>query len=250
LYSILLDSKNIKLKENVDLLEKNHVTLTEEKNTIKNNIKDFEDFIILGDMHKIVDIDKKLKENDNQKKQFISQAQLANLSIKSSFNYDFDFLEGKLKQNIDTTLESKISEHIKNNHKDGFNSKNFLKDGIDLILDSKNCPFCGQSLNNVADHIETLRSFFSATYKEIQESINESIKLFSQIDIEKEINAFKLCGLEFENIKIEEVIVEPGFYPDVVKEEIKLNYNGKILKNKYKLCKNADKIYEEFCKKN
>ncbi len=219
LYSILLDSANVKLKEEIDELERKQTTISTEKTGAKNAIDNFDDFIKLNATDEIADIATKIEENNNKIKQYNNQAQLDILRKKSKFHFDFVAFEEKLKQTIDTKLESKINEHIKNNHKNNTKSKDFLKIGTDLLADSNDCPFCGQSLDNVTDHITVLKTFFSDTYKEIQESINESINLFSEIDIEKEINAFKVCGLEFPKLDIVNLGANFSTAKDKIKEK-------------------------------
>ena len=218
LYNILLDDQNIKLKEEIDLLEKNQATITTEKSSAKGAIENFNEFIKLEAKDEIKDINKKVEENNNKITQHINQAKLDALCKKTKFGYEFVNFEEKLKQTIDTTLESKIDEHIKNDHKKGsVKNKDFLKSGVDLITENGNCPFCSQSLDSVSDHVATLKTFFSSTYKEIQESINDSIESFSDIDVEKEINAFKVYGLEFP--KLDLVSLEAKF--SAVKDKIK-----------------------------
>lgn len=217
LYSILLDSANVQLKEEIDELEKKQTIISTEKTGAKNAIDNFNDFIKLDTADEIADINTKVEENNNKIKQHINQAQLDTLCTKSKLHFDFVDFEEKLKQTIDTKLESKIDEHIKNNHKASLESKDFLKIGTDLITDNDGCPFCGQSLDAVADHVADLKTFFSDTYKEIQESINSSIKLFNEIDVEKEINAFKVYGLEFTRLDL--VSLETSF--STAKEKIK-----------------------------
>lgn len=219
LYNILLDGQNIKLKEEIDLLEKNQATITTEKSTAKGAIENFNEFIKLDAKDEIKGINKKVEENNNKATQFINQGKLDNLCKKSKFNFDFADFEEKLKQTIDTKLESKINEHIKNNHKGSFKNKDFLKSGTDLINESKKCPFCGQSLKDVSDHIAVMKTFFSDAYKEVQKSINDSIESFNQIDLEKEVNAFKVCGLEFPKLDLATLEANFSKVKDKVKEK-------------------------------
>lgn len=202
LYSILLDEDNIKLKVEIDDLETKHRDITTEKNSIKNSIPNFDYFITLDDTAKIADINKKIEENSNKIKQAENQEKLSDLCRKTKFAFNFDSFEENIKKTIDTTLESKIAEHVRNNHKTSNRGRDFLRVGTELITEKNSCPFCGQSLNDVNQHITDLKIFFGDAYKEVQESINISISLFNEIDVEKEINAFKLCGLEFTDVDI------------------------------------------------
>jgi wobble nucleotide-excising tRNase len=219
LYNILLDDQNIKLKEEIDNLEKKQDTITTEKSNAKIAIKDFSNFIKLEPVDEIKDINKKVEENNNKATQFTNQGKLDDLCKKSKFNFNFADFEEKLKQTIDTKLESKINEHIKSNHKGSFKNKDFLKSGTDLINESENCPFCGQSLKDVSDHITVLKTFFSDAYKEVQKSINDSIESFNQIDVEKEVNAFKVCGLEFSKLDLVSLEVIFSKVKDRIKEK-------------------------------
>lgn len=220
LYNILLDDQNIKLKEQIDLLEKKQTIITTEKSNARNAIENFTEFIKLEPKDEIKDIIKKVEENNNKVARYINQAKLDELCKKTKFTFDFDVFEKSLKQTIDNTLESKIDEHIKNSHKKGnVKSRDFLKTGVELITEHDNCPFCNQSLSNVSDHVTILKTFFSATYKEIQESINNSIESFGDIDVEKEINAFKVYGLEFPRVDLVDLEVKLANIKNKLKEK-------------------------------
>ena len=134
----------------------------------------------------------------NKQIQFANQNRLNILKTATKLSFNFGIFEKNIKQNIDTTLEEKIKNHIENCWIKETDGVNFLSLGIDRLSEDKGvCPFCGQSLTSVSELIENMKRFFSDTYKQTQLSINESIEKFKNIDIEKEIAQFKVEGFEF-----------------------------------------------------
>jgi len=210
LFKILIDEDNKKIQKEIDEKEIKNTELREDKDKIKLEIgADYEKFVTLKDADRIEKIELEIAENSKQLKLYQNQKQLLELKGNTKLNFDFTKFEEIISKKIDTTLESKIREHIEECHQENRDSFDFLKKGLDKINKDKNlCPFCGQSLQSVSGLIEDMNNFFSDTYKETQHSINLAIENFKGIDIEKEVAKFKAEGFEFkkipniENVKI------------------------------------------------
>lgn len=200
LHKILIDESNLNLQKSIDIEEANHTGLVSKKESIKNAIGlNFNEFIKLEDNDEIIDVDKKIKENQNKQVQYHNQTKLNQLKTNTKLQFDFDVFEKDIKQSIDSKLEEKLKEHIHGCWAEDVGEDfEFLNSGIDKISDNKNqCPFCGQGLDDVKDIISNMKDFFGESYKETQMSIKTAITNFKSIDIEKEIAQFKAEGFEF-----------------------------------------------------
>lgn len=209
LHKILIDESNLKLQEKINSEEANYSKLIDGKETAKRAIgAAFNEFIKLTKKDKITDVDAKIKDNQNKQKQYHNQNKLSQLKTSTKLSFDFDAFKANIRQDIDTSLEKKIKEHIERCWEGGDRDFDFLSLGIDKISDSKNlCPFCGQDLKSVSNLISGMKSFFGEVYKQTQSSIKKSIDAFKSIDIEKEIAQFKAEGFEFTAVLDEQVLI-------------------------------------------
>lgn len=202
LHKILINEENLNIQADIDLAEDEYKKLMSSKELIRKDIGiNFDSFIKFKDGAKIENIDNKIKENKDKQTQFANQRRLNMLKFATKLSFDFELFEKNIKQSIDTKLEDKIKKHIKECWSGESEDVDFLNLGIDIISKDKNiCPFCGQSLIDVADLINNMKEFFSDTYKQTQTLINESIIKFKNIDIEKEVAQFKAEGFEFKTL--------------------------------------------------
>lgn len=201
LYKVLIDEDNIKKEEDIIAEEKTYRELLDEKEKIKFKIGlNYNLFIEIDDFKKIDDVDDKIKDNLTQQLQFENQKNLDDLKKSTKLSFNFNNFEEDLKKNINTTLESKIKNHISACWKVEDRDFNFLESGLRKIAIQNKCPFCGQSLDNAGGLINDMRSFFSSIYTETQTAIKSAIESFKRIDIEKEIAQFKAEGFCFKTV--------------------------------------------------
>lgn len=199
LHRILIDESNLELQKKIDSEEDKYRDLVKNKEKTRTAVgENFNEFIKLTDKDEITDITIKIKDNQNKQKQYYNQSKLSHLKSLTQLAFDFTIFETNIKQDIDTSLELDIKEHIRTCWDDEKEDFDFLSLGIDKLSDSKNlCPFCGQDLNGVFSFISGMKSFFSEAYKKTQSSIEESINDFKEIDIAKVRAQFKAEGFEF-----------------------------------------------------
>ncbi len=213
LHKILIDEENFKIQEEIDAEESKIKELFKKRDEIRNKIgPSFDLFIKTKDSDKINDVDEKIKENHNKQVQNSNKEDLIKLKQNTKLSFDFESFENNIKKNIDTTLESRIADHIKNHWRVPSNDISFLENGVEKISSDNNCPFCGQSLERVEHLILDFKKFFNPVYKETQTCINNAINDFKKIDLEKEIAQFKALGFEFKT----QVLIEP----------LKINYQN------------------------
>lgn len=128
LFKILIDEDNKKIQKEIDEKEIKNTELRREKDKIKLEIgADYEKFIALKDADRIENIELEIAENSKQFKLYQNQKQLLELKGNTKLNFDFTKFEEMISKKIDTTLESKIREHIKECHQDDRDSFDFLK---------------------------------------------------------------------------------------------------------------------------
>jgi len=77
---------------------------------------------------------------------------------------------------INSATIAKLQQHIENNFEIKGNSEQWIKEGLDTRkIDSENCSFCGQSLENATDLLSAYNSFFNEAYREYISDISNTI---------------------------------------------------------------------------
>jgi len=81
--------------------------------------------------------------------------------------------------------EKLVLEHIAKNIADKSRSKEFIRQGLDLV--QADCPFCGQDLNRAADLLKSYREFFDDAYRTFQTELNDYAKSLTKWNVENEL---------------------------------------------------------------
>lgn len=77
---------------------------------------------------------------------------------------------------ISSSAIARLQEHVENNFETNDNAEQWIKEGIDSRkIDSNNCLFCGQSLENASDLINAYNVYFNEAYREYIFTIESSI---------------------------------------------------------------------------
>lgn len=250
LHKILIGEDNQKKKEVIDEEEESYGILQTEKQELRDKLgRFFEDFIRIPIFEKAQDWEAKIKENGNKQAQLSNEVALIQMKNNTKLAFDFSHFESNIQQNIDTSLESKIKEHIDNNWKTSEKDFEFIKSGVEKISPENKCPFCGQSLEEVQELIQTFTKFFNPIYKNTQEAINEAIKSLQELDVEKEVAQFKALGFTFKTaIDIDRLKNDYNKVLEIVEEKQKdLSLETKILDSKEycSLKEEVEKLYSE-----
>jgi len=210
LNEIIIGEEGKKLKEEINELQKQsdeNSKIKRNKTTEYNRVFKF-DFDKFLELPKIENIDEKIKEIEKQIKIQSEREKINNLLDNNTISkVGFSNLKIWYSKTFDLKIEE-IENHINTNWKNPNYSKDFLKQGLDLMKpEQEKCVFCGQKIGNSAKElIENYSKLFQEEYRNLQQNINAEGDKFLRFDlinhIEKTNNEFKNLDLEL-NISIE-----------------------------------------------
>lgn len=95
---------------------------------------------------------------------------LQELTIDTDILLEREFLE------VSSIAIAKLQEHINNNFETSETAEQWIKEGLDTRkIDSANCSFCGQNLENASDLIDVYHSYFNQAYREYISDVSNEI---------------------------------------------------------------------------
>ena len=193
--------------------------LTQHKYTFNKNYQ-LDSFFKIN--NEILDIDKKIKENE---KVLLINEKLSDLKNKSQesdfYKFDIQSIEDLFDKKINNVFESIIEKHLSEKTNNLEKAKGFLGYGLKLKKDNI-CPFCSQDTINVQDFMDNLSSYFDKEYIDFKDKIEKFSKTFLSFDLEKELLSFNKLGLT----SIEEIIIKEQF------EQAIINIKDKVQQKK------------------
>jgi len=145
--------------------------------------------------NEILDIDKKIKENENV---LLIDKKLSDLKKKSQesdfYKFDIQAIEDLFDKKINNVFESIIEKHLSEKTNNLEKAKGFLGYGLKLKKDNI-CPFCSQDTTNVQDFMGNLSKYFNSEYIDFKDKIEKYSKIFFAFDLEKELLSFSSLGV-------------------------------------------------------
>jgi wobble nucleotide-excising tRNase len=106
----------------------------------------------------------------------ISQFNDITPNVQEFVNQTNDLLDRSFNE-ISSAAISELKSHIQNSFEITENAEYWIKEGLDTRKsDSKNCSFCGQSLETAADLINAYHSYFNEAYRSYISDISNTIE--------------------------------------------------------------------------
>lgn len=97
------------------------------------------------------------------------------VNIQDLINRTNSLLEREYTE-ISSMAIARLQQHIENNFESTDNAEQWIKEGLDTRNNqSENCSFCGQSLANSPDLIETYHTYFNEAYRDYISDISSRI---------------------------------------------------------------------------
>jgi len=204
----------------------------------KVNLGSFDAFLKI---QPLVDIKKKIEAKEKEIDILKNTDSLKELVSASPLSGQFEKFSSTMRKTLDSSAESNIDEHIKNNWSDIKSSKNFLADGVSLLKeDSNTCIFCGQELTPVKKLIDDFKKVFGSTYKETRQEIEKYGEAFLRFDIEAEMSKFSSLGFKCDDILDKKILSDN-------KDTINLEVTNKLKDLNYIIdCDSDDKPFKIF----
>ena len=197
LNSVIIGKKGQDLNDEIDALQQRSEELAYQKGEktrefarhFPNSEFDFEKFKSLRDD---TGIDNKIDEKEKEIKFELAKDNIRNAirnHIQSVSSFDFSIRE-TLKQTLDVKQEE-IEAHINSQFATHKNAWNFLSEGLGLLKAKpgdgtpRACVFCGQELEENAEHLVSLYSaYFKGGYAQLQNTMNKAIDYFKRLNFE------------------------------------------------------------------
>lgn len=230
LYSIFIDESIKTILEKIKLSKEKQTELETERDKLKYqysfpNVMPFELFL---NQKEILDIDKKIKDKQEEIKQLQNINRIKNLLRITFIRNNFSTFKENLSKTLDLSIEGSINKHVNAHWKNKETSRDFLSTGLDLLNASNACVFCGQDLSPVNNLIESYKKVFSQSYKDFKDLIKSKGDKFLNLDIEKEFLIFKDCGIDLENTADKELLINSKRNIDIVIKNKQQNLNLEV----------------------
>lgn len=190
----------------------------------KENILLYEDMVLL---------EEEVKELNDKNKDIIKSLTNSNfLTMLEELIKDLDFIKETLliKQTYIKQVEDILLKHIKNNLENNEEARIWLKKGLTYY--NKDCPMCGQSLNNEAKELFDIidnSSLVDNNYEAIKKELD-----FKYENIKKLINnSLFTVKIGNKDSFLKQILEKINYKQSNFNEEVHLFEGNKLLKNAY-----------------
>ena len=88
---------------------------------------------------------------------------------------------------VHEAAEREVLSHIDRNFKDKSQARQFIRQGLEVM--QKDCPFCGQDINNAGDLLKAYREFFDETFRAYQQAVVQQLTSLEKWNLDNELTA-------------------------------------------------------------
>ena len=88
---------------------------------------------------------------------------------------------------VHEAAEREVLAHIDRNFKDKSQARQFIRQGLEVM--QKDCPFCGQEINNAGDLLKAYREFFDETFRAYQQTVVQQLTSLENWNLDNDLTA-------------------------------------------------------------